>query len=179
VTRDQLEHAIRAVCDLIGDDAVYVFGSQAVLGEYPDAPAGLRQSMEVDVSPVNRLDKIDDINGVMGQDSLFHRTHGFYVDGIPITEVKLPSGWRDRANVVRGPSTRENRGICVEAHDLAASKLGAFRDKDREFVSLLLAEGLISSVVLLERLETLEIDEAWRERLKQWVTITADGLRGR
>jgi len=37
MTREQLEHAIRAVCDLTNDSEVYVFGSQAILGTYPDA----------------------------------------------------------------------------------------------------------------------------------------------
>lgn len=38
MTREELEHAIRAACDVSGDDEVYVFGSQAILGQYPDAP---------------------------------------------------------------------------------------------------------------------------------------------
>jgi hypothetical protein len=38
MTRLELEHAIRASCDVAGDDEVYVFGSQAILGQYPDAP---------------------------------------------------------------------------------------------------------------------------------------------
>ena len=44
MTRLELEHAIRASCDVAGDDEVYVFGSQAILGQYPDAPESLRQS---------------------------------------------------------------------------------------------------------------------------------------
>jgi hypothetical protein len=35
MTREELEHAIRAACDVSGDDEVYVFGSQAILGQYP------------------------------------------------------------------------------------------------------------------------------------------------
>jgi len=31
VTRDELEHAIRAACDVADDTAVYVFGSKAIL----------------------------------------------------------------------------------------------------------------------------------------------------
>jgi hypothetical protein len=44
MTRLELEHAIRASCDVSGDDEVYVFGSQAILGQYPEAPESLRQS---------------------------------------------------------------------------------------------------------------------------------------
>ena len=51
MTRDELEHAIRAACEVAGDDEVYVFGSQAILGQYPDAPDALRQSAEADMRP--------------------------------------------------------------------------------------------------------------------------------
>lgn len=42
MTRDQLEHAIRAACDVAEDTEVYVFGSQAILGQFPEAPEALR-----------------------------------------------------------------------------------------------------------------------------------------
>lgn len=60
-------------------------------------------------------------------------------------------------------------GLCLEGHDLAASKLAAFRDKDRDFVRVLLAEKLISGNVLRERIKTLEINEEERSRRDQWV----------
>ena len=49
MTRGELEHAIRAACDVAGDDEVFVFGSQAILGQYPNAHEALRQSAEADV----------------------------------------------------------------------------------------------------------------------------------
>ncbi len=54
MTRDELEHAIRAACDVAEDTEVYIFGSQAILGQHPDAPAALRQSAEADMTPKNR-----------------------------------------------------------------------------------------------------------------------------
>src|SRR5688572_31372722 len=79
MTRYQLEHAIRAACDVSGDTEVWVFGSQAILGEHPDAPAGLRRSVEVDLAPRNFPERVDEIDGVLGELSLFHETHEFYV----------------------------------------------------------------------------------------------------
>jgi len=38
MTREQLEHAIRAACMVTEDSEIWVFGSQAILGEFPDAP---------------------------------------------------------------------------------------------------------------------------------------------
>ena len=34
--RDQLEHAIRTACQIIGHEAVVVVGSQSILGSLPD-----------------------------------------------------------------------------------------------------------------------------------------------
>jgi hypothetical protein len=33
MTRDQLEHAIRAACEVSDDNELWIFGFQAVLGE--------------------------------------------------------------------------------------------------------------------------------------------------
>lgn len=128
MTRDQLEHAIRAACDVSGDSELWVFGSQALLGSYPDAPAELRASIEVDVQPKNKPEMVDAIDGSLGELSQFHETHGFYVHGVPLETAKLPVGWERRARPVRDAiGTRGGTGWCVEAHDLAASKLVANR----------------------------------------------------
>jgi len=42
MTRDELEHAIRAACRVAQDEDLWVFGSQAILGEFPNAPPSLR-----------------------------------------------------------------------------------------------------------------------------------------
>jgi len=59
VTRHELEHAIRATCDVTDETEVIVFGSQAILGQFPDAPDELRQSAEADIAPKHALDKVD------------------------------------------------------------------------------------------------------------------------
>lgn len=64
---EELEHAIRAACDVAEDQEIWVFGSQAILGEYPDAPERLRQSAEADVSPKNYPERVDQIDGALGE----------------------------------------------------------------------------------------------------------------
>ena len=170
---DQLEHAIRAACDVSGDTELLIFGSQAILGSYPDAPESLRASIEVDVQPKNRPEMTDYIDGALGQDSQFHATHGFYVHGISIDSAALPESWSDRTIEVSHPiATRGNKGLCIEAHDLAASKLVAYREKDRVFAATLLNEGLIDWQTLLERIAKLPVKNHIRERLIKWVEIT-------
>jgi hypothetical protein len=173
VTRDELEHAIRAACDVAGDEAVYVVGSQAILGQYPDAPPALRMSMEADVVPVSRADRVDAIDGALGELSQFQATHGFYVHGLTLDSLKLPSGWKKRVIEVRDPvGTSGKRGLCLEAHDLAAAKLAAFRDKDRDFVRVLLIERLVAAPTLRKRIGALPVGEEERARRVQWVKLT-------
>jgi hypothetical protein len=74
---------------------------------------------------------------------------------------------------VRNDNTNNSTGWCVEAHDLAASKLVAFRDKDRDFVRTLLGEGLIQPRKLLRRLsqlpQTPRLKPALRKAIDEWV----------
>ncbi len=179
MTRDQLEHAIRAACEVSDDTELWIFGSQAILGEYPNAPASLRASIEVDVQPKNRPETVDVIDGALGELSMFHQTHGFYVHGISIESAMLPDGWEQRTVSVSDPiSTRGKTGLCIEVSDLAASKLAAYRQKDKEFVRLLLIEKMIEHNVLVVRINKLNIEEQLRERLLHWVNITAEELEG-
>jgi hypothetical protein len=174
MTREQLEHAIRAACDVVGDSEVYVFGSQSILGQFPQVPAALKMSAEADISPRHRLDRVEYLNAI-GEDSPFHRAHGFYVHGLPITEAAtLPAGWEERTIAVR--ATETSTGLCLEGHDPAASKLVAFRDKDREFVLTLLTEEYLSSTTLVERVWCLPVAQTERERIARWVHVSIQDL---
>ena len=75
-------------------------------------------------------------------------------------------------------STRNKTGLCVETHDLAASKLAAYREKDKEFVRLLLIEKMIDANILMERISALDVQEQLRKRLLYWLKITAKELHG-
>lgn len=173
MTREELEHAIRAACDVALDDAVYVFGSQAILGQYPDAPAALRQSAEADIAPVHAVDMVDVIDAGLGELSPFHQAFGYYVHGCAIEAAVLPAGWQRRAVAVRNANTGNGTGWCVEAHDLAASKLVAFREKDRNFVRTLIAEELVAPRKLLLRIKQLppsgRLPDDQRATMVAWV----------
>lgn len=175
---DQLEHAIRAACDIAGDTELLIFGSQSILASFPEAPEALRASIEVDVQPKNRPEMTDFIDGALGQDSMFHATHGFYVHGVSIEVATLPDDWLERTVAVSHPvGTKGGIGQCLEAHDLAASKLVAYREKDRVFVTTLLSEGLIDDQILLERIRALPVTDEMRDKLTRWVEVTSEELR--
>jgi hypothetical protein len=172
MNREQLEHAIRAACDVTSEDTVIVFGSQAILGKFPNASANLRQSIEVDVAPGSGDPGVaDQIDGALGENSIFHITHGFYIHGLTIEAAVLPAGWERRTVTV---DTKPGRGVgrCLEAHDLAASKLAAFRPKDLDFVRTLLVEGLVNARKLRLRIQQLPPARIPADTMLTWLDAT-------
>jgi hypothetical protein len=176
MTRAELEHAIRAACEVAEHTEVWVFGSQAILGQFPDAPAEPRQSAEADVAPKNFPERADRIDAMLGELSQFHDTHGFYVHGLTLEAATLPRGWQRRARPVHNANTLGYTALCLEAHDLAASKLKAFREKDRGFVRVLLAQRLVKTAKLVRMLNLLPVAATERARLIAWVDATVRDL---
>lgn len=132
--RDQLEHAIRAACQIIGRPEVIVVGSQAILGTFAeeDLPVTATMSLEVDVLPIAEDDEetarmADLIEGVAGEFSPFEETHGFSIDGVDLTTCVLPSGWQDRLVRLSNPNTAAPGGTpvftgwCLDKEDLVSS----------------------------------------------------------
>lgn len=176
MTREELEHAIRAACDVAGDTEVWAFGSQSILGQHPDAPEALRFSAEVDIDPRNRPEMVDAIDGALGEGSRFHEAHGFYVHGVSIEAAILPAGWERRTRPIKNANTGDATGYCLEVHDLAASKLVAWREKDREFVRVLLRERIVQQNKLARLINLLSLPEERREFLRRWVDGTVGEL---
>lgn len=178
MTRDQLEHAIRAACEVVAEDEVIIFGSQAILGTIAEPPDDLTVSMEVDLMPASGDDDaIVAIDGALGELSAFHEHHGFYVQGIHIEAAILPDGWEERAIVVTNANTRGKRGRCIGLDDLAVSKMVANREKDRDFVRLLLHHRLLNPVSLIGLLALLPVGHAHHApRIRQWVERTVTEL---
>jgi hypothetical protein len=163
--RDQLEHAIRTACQIIGHDAVVVVGSQSILGSFDDdqLPAEATMSLEIDILPfVEDKDEAarlaDVIEGAAGEWSPFEEQHGFSIDGVDWTTAILPDGWRDRLVRVQNANTAppighpQYIGWCLDKEDLRVAKLCAFREKDQNFVAALLHAGLVDAEIIAIRL---------------------------
>ncbi|MCC5927395.1 MAG: hypothetical protein JJU41_12630 [Bacteroidetes bacterium] len=176
MNRQQLEHAIRAACNVSDDKELIIFGSQSVLAQFPEPHPDLRKSIEIDASPKNKPNAVDKIDGALGENSMFHKTHGFYVHGVPIETAILPTGWEERTIKVHDYMDQSNVGHCLDVHDLAASKLIAFRDKDTEFVRLLMIENMIDIDTLLDRLWSTDTQSELKERAITWVKRNAESL---
>ncbi len=165
VNRAQLEHIIRAAGSIADDNDVVIIGSQAILGEFPNAPAELLVSNEADIYPLARTERSDLIDATIGEGSPFQREFGYYAHGVDETTAVLPEGWRGRLVLVTGENTRFVRGWCLEVHDLAIAKYAAGREKDLEFTAALARHEMVSREVLQQRLAVTCLGEALRERV--------------
>ena len=143
MTREQLEHVIRAAGSIAEEDRIVIIGSQAILGAYPDAPESLRTSMEADAFPEHNPLKADIIDGCIGELSPFHETYGYYAHGVTQDAAILPRNWRERLVEISSPATKGYVGLCLSPEDLAVSKLLASREKDVAFVQIMLSEKLV------------------------------------
>jgi hypothetical protein len=157
--RPQLEHIIRASAAITGATEIVVIGSQAVLGQFPDAPAELLVSIEADVFTFSNAGDADLIDGSIGEGSPFHQTFGYYAHGVAEETAVLPPGWRERLVAMRNVNTGSGCGLCLEVHDLAVAKLAAGREKDSEFVAGLLRHNLAKAAVIESRLRQLSLSE--------------------
>lgn len=167
--RAELEHIIRASADIANDDEIVIVGSQAILGQFPEAPADLLVSVEADVYPRNHPERAELIDGSIGELSPFHATFGYYAQGVGAGTATLPAGWESRLVPICNANTRGATGLCLEVHDLILAKYVANREKDRRYIVAAIRHHLMSERALLARLPTLPVDVAVRDRIAQQI----------
>jgi hypothetical protein len=166
MNRDQFDHLIRAAAGVTGLDEFVVIGSQAILAVFEDAPRSLRRSIELDLYPAKAPERSEEIDGSIGELSLFHSTHGIYAHGVaPETACLLPD-WLTRCHTTSVPGPRGKVMVrAPDPHDLAFSKLAAGRTKDIAYVTELLRCSLIR-MGRLEQLIAAETNADLQQRLK-------------
>ena len=160
--RHQLEHIIRAATGITGETEFVIVGSQAVLGQFPGAPAELLASIEVDVFSPRSQEESDLIDGSIGEGSPFHKTFGYYAHGVAPETAVLPEGWRERLIAVHNENTGGGTGLCLEVHDLAVSKLVAGREKDLAFLASLILHRMADVNTVQARLKQTALSEEAR-----------------
>jgi hypothetical protein len=175
--RHELEHAIRVSTEIVQQDTVIIIGSQSVLGTWneEELPDEATLSGEVDIAPMHDDDAeslATKLDGVVGELSAFHESHGYYVQGVGRKTAVLPDGWEDRLVPVKTDWTNGGTGFCLDPVDLCIAKLVAHRDKDFSFVGALLEAGLVDAAQLRERIDLLpaSTDRRSIDAVTGWVT---------
>lgn len=146
--RSELEHLLRAAGEIIDERQFIVIGSQSILGKYPNAPEELLRSREADFIAKNKPERTRMLEAI-GEASRFYETHGYYVDPVDSRTAVLPKDWKSRLVNVSSPSTKGVTGLCLDPHDLFISKIAASRDKDVEFVKVMIKHRMVDKDRLL------------------------------
>ena len=123
--RTDLEHIIRAAGDITGERELVIIGSQAILGQFPNAPEALLGSREADVYFPGRPELAQKVEGAIGELSRFDDTHGFYAGSADDRTPTLPQEWRTRLIPIVNANTNGITGWCLEVHDIAVAKYAA------------------------------------------------------
>ena len=161
--RHQLEHIIRAAADVTNEQHFIIIGSQAILGQYPDAPKPLLISMEADLYPLVRPELSDDIDGSLGPSSRFDNTFGYHADGVSPNTATLPEGWTKRLTAICNKNTNGATGWCIDVHDIA--KYAAGREKDHRYTAALWEAGFLDPNTLAHRLKNIKLDDHHRQHI--------------
>ncbi len=165
--RAELEHVIRAAADVAGDEELIVIGSQAILGQFPDAPESMLVSREADIYPKNHPERADEIDGSLGDGSYFDSSFGYYAHAVGPETAKAPAGWPDRLVPVQSENTGGAIGWCLEVHDLVLSKCAAGRERDWEFAKEALRHGLVDAGEMRRRAADLPLPPGNIERIQR------------
>ena len=184
-TFDDLVETVRAIARLFKSDKVFIIGSQSILLSWPDAPALLRTSGEIDAYPENakiweierkRLDPEDDaeaseeISVLFGEGSKFHREHGFYIDGVDENTARLPADWTTRA-IYKTVDVDGKQVLAVApcAEDVIVSKLARPSEKDKEFVEAYNAMRPLDRDVIVNRIGATRMEPELQQRAISYV----------
>ncbi len=163
--RSELDHVLRASAAISNEVSFVLIGSQAVLLLLTEPPADLLRSAEIDLYPAMNPEKADLIDGAIGALSTFHDTFGYHADGVGPETASLPTDWMSRAVF---SYVGDVTAICPDLHDLTVSKCAAGREKDAEFVRVLLRHQLVKLEVLIERIASLDPKKHDLAHITQW-----------
>jgi hypothetical protein len=167
--KQQVDNVLRAAGRITGEKQFIIIGSQSLHGKYPDIADEILTSFEVDLVASKNADRTEWLN-VIGVDSPFHESFGYYADPVDSNTATLPKGWKGRLVNFPPGETEGVRGLCLEPHDLAIAKYAAAREKDLIFTRELARRGIVSEERLFTLLDQTQIDQQLRSRIRDQIT---------
>jgi len=177
MTRAEVEHVLRAAAGVTDENVFLVLGSQAVHGSIEFPPYQLTKSRELDIFPMKAPEKMDLINGAIGEISQFDATFGYYAHGMPPEACPLPKDWDKRLQPIQNASTKGALGLCLSVPDLACSKLAAGREKDLGFVVELIVHGFCSTLQINQLIPQLPREDHRKNAELNWKIVASRAHR--
>ena len=178
MTREELEHLIRASADITGQYEFVIVGSQSMLGPVPTPEKVFTVSMEADIYPLQAPELADRIDGAIGEGSQFHRQFGYYAQGVGPETATLPRDWMQRVHRVQNRNTNDRVAYCLDVSDLFLAKAAAGREKDRAFCMALFEHGYVTPAQVLKLVPTMPLDgkkqRTLRATIRRWAKAVRD-----
>lgn len=178
MTRDELEHIIRASGDITEQYEFVIVGSQSMLGAVPNPEEVFTVSMEADIYPLKAPELADRIDGAIGEGSQFHQRFGYYAQGVGPETATLPRDWMQHMHRIQNRNTNDRVGYCLDVLDLFLAKAAAGREKDREFCMALFEHGYVTPAQALPLVPTMPLDDkeqrALRATIRRWAKAVRD-----
>ena len=159
--RPDIDHILRAAASLSGHSRFVMVGTGAVIAMAKHIPVAMMMTEEIDIYVENTTDAeliSDLIDASIGRDSQFHRTFGYYGDGVSEQTAVMPPDWRGRATEY-ATSDGLATAVCPSADDIAIAKLCAWREKDQAWLREAFRAG-IATVSATEPLLAGELPDA-------------------
>ncbi len=177
--RSEIDHILRAAASLSGHARFVMVGTGAVIATARHIPVAMMLTEEIDiyVEEASDPDLISDlIDASIGRYSQFHKTFGYYGDGVSSRTAVMPLDWRSRAveyATLDGLAT----ALCPSAEDIAIAKLCAWRGKDQAWLREAFRSGVAKAdeVSALLRGEMPEAAPAPDELARRIGVATAPG----
>lgn len=166
MTREELEHIIRASADVTDQYEFMIVGSQSILGSFPHPESIFTMSAEADIYPLHEPALAEKIEGAIGEGSRFHDTYGYYAQGVGPETAVLPAGWMTRVHRIQNAATNSRVGFCLDVLDLFLSKAAAARDKDREFCMALLQHRYVATEKALALVGSMPLSGLQQQHLR-------------
>jgi len=176
MTRDQLEHVIRASAAITKEYTFVIIGSQSLLGQFPGPHEVFTMSAEADIYPLDAPALADLIDTQIGEGSAFHDAFGYYAQGVGPETAILPRNWLLRVHRVQNDGTEGYLGLCLDVVDLFMSKAAAGRDKDRAFCMALFEYGYVQLDQVLGMVEHMPMEPDEQKRLRRTIQRWAQAV---
>lgn len=155
---DRVEHILRAAAEITGHRTFVLVGSAAIVVGRKNVPATMVITPEIDIYALGAEDPeavSDLIESNIGRDSAFHKTHGYFGDSVSPQTATMPLDWEARTTEYEGSGCPGVIVIVPDVNDIALTKLVAWREKDRGWLTEGARYSLLSLQTMADRLHLM------------------------
>ena len=176
MTKAEFEDLLKRAGKIAKDRDFFLIGSQSLRGTCPAIPRDFPKTIEADLYPKRHPQAWSLLRAELGNQSKFFRQRGYYLDCVDPGLATLPDGWTERLIPFRTPRTGGVTAWCLDPNDLFASKLAAWREKDRQFLRAMLRRKLARPGIVKRRIEELPVSSSHRSELAELLVKLAAEL---